>query len=180
MIEQVANRIALKIKEVSPEETASVELMKFALTGILHNTITIGTALLIGAVAGTFVEVLLAVACFMFLRLFSGGYHFKSALSCFFFSAAIFVSIPFIPITSDFEYLHAITAASLVLCVIFAPSNIKEHIRVPERYFFVFKIISVAIVIASYFLDHPIITLSLLAQSLTLITIKPSKGGESK
>jgi len=171
LIERLATRIALKIKEASPEETASVELMKFALIGILHNAITIGTALAVGAILGRFGEVLLACAAFMLLRLFSGGFHFKSALSCFLFSAAIFVLIPLIPIGRDFPYLHLLTASSFMLCLFFAPANIKEHIRVPEKSFPLFKLISLALVTLSYFLSHPVVTLAFLAQSLTLLPL---------
>jgi accessory gene regulator B len=175
LIEQVAHRIATKIKEVSPEETASVELMKFALIGILHNTIIIVTALCVGLITGKFADVLIAVASFMLLRLVSGGFHFKSPLSCFIFSTSVFIIVPFIPLASDFKYFHVLTAASFLLCAIFAPSNIKEHIRVPEKYFFVFKILSLAVVAASYFIEHPVVTLSLLVQSFTLIPMNYKK-----
>jgi accessory gene regulator B len=170
MIEQLAGKIAVKIKEASPEDTASVEVMKFALIGLLQNGITITAALIVGLVAGTFFEVFLAVASFMLLRLVSGGYHFSSMLACAIFSFSVFVAIPFIPVSDSM--VHVLNAASLVLCLVFSPSNIKEHIRVSEKYFFIFKVLSIIVVSINFWISNPIVALGFFAQSLLLITFK--------
>jgi len=167
LIEYLADRIAVKIKEASPEETASTEVMKYALIGLLHNGIIVGTALAAGLILGKFFDILWICLSFMLLRLISGGYHFKSALACFVFSTVIFIGIPFIPVSDGLlPYLNSV---SLVLCAVFAPSNIREHIRVPDKYFIWFKIGSVLVVALNFTIDNPLITLSFLAQSMTLI-----------
>lgn len=170
MIEQLADRIAVRIKETNPEETASVEVMRYALIGLLHNGITISAALIVGLFFGTFQETFLAVVSLMTLRLVSGGYHFSSMLACSLFSFSVFVAIPFITLGED--ALLILNTISLLLCSIFAPSNIKEHIRVQEKYFIVFKILSIILVALNFLLLDPIITLGMFAQSLLLITFK--------
>lgn len=175
MIEAFATRIAVKLKEANPKETASVEVMRYALIGIIHNAITFATAFLIGLLLGELLGTFLAAVSFMALRFVSGGYHFKTPLSCFIFSTIIFISIPFITLNSDAYWI--VNTISLVLAAIFAPSNIKEHIQVSEKYFPLFKLISVLIVGINYFFLHPVITLALFAQSVTLIYIKRKEVG---
>lgn len=174
LIEAIANRIAVKLKEANPEETASVDVMKYALFGLIHNTLTFATALIVGLLLGHLVDTLVAAISFMTLRFVSGGYHFKTPLSCLVFSSLIFVVIPFVQVPE--MWLYVINSLSLLLALIFAPSNIREHIRVPEKYWPLFKVISVIIVGANYFFLNPIITLALFVQSITLITLK--KGGD--
>lgn len=170
MIEQLAGKIAVKIKEASPEETASVEVMKFALIGLLQNGITITAALIAGLLTGTFFEVLLAVVSFMMLRLVSGGFHFSSMLACALFSFSVFVAIPFIPLNQP--AIIVLNAASFILCLVFSPSNIKEHIRVSEKYFFIFKVLSILMIGINFWLFNPIIALGFFVQSLLLIPFK--------
>ncbi|MFC5530145.1 accessory gene regulator ArgB-like protein [Cohnella yongneupensis] len=170
MIEALSRRMAIKLKEVNPEETASVEVMSYALQGILHNAITFITAFLAGILFGHFVDTLIAVVCFMGLRFVSGGFHFKSALACFLFSATIFIGIPFLDLND--HVLMIINGASLVLAALFAPSNIKEHIRVSERYFPVFKLLSVLLVTINFIYLMPVVTLAFFAQAASLIPFK--------
>jgi len=175
LIENLAGRIAKTIKEASPEETTSVEVMKFALIGIIHNSIIVITALIFGIIFNNFVETVICCISFMGLRLVSGGYHFKTALSCFIFSTIVFVTIPFIQLPNN--VLLYINIVSLILCIVFSPSNIKAHIRVSEKYFFIFKLASIIVVSLNFLLNNPIITLSFLTQSVTLIYFK---GGDNK
>ncbi|MFC5469811.1 accessory gene regulator ArgB-like protein [Cohnella suwonensis] len=171
MIDAIANKIAVKLKEANPEETASIEIMKFALFGLIHNILTITTALFVGLCLGQLLETLLAAFSFMILRFVSGGYHFKTPLSCLLFSSFVFVAIPFVP--TNMSSLIILNLISLSLVLIFAPSNIKDHIRVSEKYFPIFKILSALLVIINIFIpDNSIITLAFIIQSVTLITFK--------
>jgi Membrane protein putatively involved in post-translational modification of the autoinducing quorum-sensing peptide len=170
MIDALADKIAVKLKEANPEETASVEVMKFALIGLLHNALIFVTALTVGLVLGQFLDTLIAAICFMLLRLVSGGFHFKTPLSCLLFSSFVFVAIPLVPI--DDTWIMVVNGLTLLLVLIFAPSNIREHIRVSEKYFPVFKVISAVLVAASFLIGHPIVTLAFFVQSLTLIAFE--------
>jgi len=170
LIDALAGKIAVKLKEANPEETASVEVMKFALFGIIHNTLTFATALIVGLCLGQLLETLIAAISFMILRFVSGGYHFKTPLSCLLFSSFVFVTIPFISINELWYWV--INSITLLLVLIFAPSNIREHIRVSEKFFPLFKIISVIIVGVSLLLHNPIVTLAFFIQAITLITFR--------
>jgi accessory gene regulator B len=170
LIEVIADRIAVKLKKANPEETASIEVMRYALIGIFHNASTFAAALVVGALLGQFIETFTVAFCFLMFRFVSGGFHFRTPLACFVFSFITFVSIPFIPIQS--ELIYVLNTISLLLSFIFAPSNIKDHIRISEKYFPLFKLISVFIIIVSFFIVNPIITLALFVQSVTLINYK--------
>jgi accessory gene regulator B len=175
LIESIAERIAIRLKEANPRETTSIAVMRYALIGIIHNTITFTTAFIIGLLLGHLFDTFIVAISFMGLRLVSGGYHFRTPLSCLIFSTLIFVSIPFISLQSEAYII--INSISLLLTLIFAPSNIKEHVRVSEKYFPIFKLISVVIVVTNYLFLNPVITLSIFAQSITLIYL-PRKGGQ--
>lgn len=170
MIESIATKLAVKIKETSPEETASVEVMKFALFGIIHNTLTFVSAMVVGLSLGKLLETFVAAVSFMILRFVSGGYHFKTPLSCLLFSSFVFVAIPFVAVND--VWFWVLNSMSLILVLIFAPSNIKEHIRVSDKFFPVFKVLSVLLVVASFLIDNAIVTLAFLVQSITLINFK--------
>lgn len=170
MIEALSNRIAHKLKEINPEETASIEVMSYALQGILHNAITVLTALTFGLCLGHFWDTVIAATCFTLLRLVSGGFHFRSALACFISSSIVFIAIPMITTTNEIAII--INAASLILVSIFAPSNIQEHIRVSERYFVVFKLLSVLLVAVNFFYLSSIVTLAFFVQAYSLVSLK--------
>lgn len=119
---------------------------------------------------GQLYETLVAAFGFMILRFVSGGYHFKTPLSCLLFSSFVFVAIPFVPLNTTWFWI--INVLTLALVLIFAPSNIKEHIRVSEKFFPVFKVISTILVIISFFLHNEIVTLAFFIQSVTLITFR--------
>ncbi len=174
MIESLAERISIRLKNANPEETTSVEVMKFALTGVLHNSVTIFAALVVGGIFGHFADTLLTIVFFMTLRLVSGGYHFKSALHCFIFSFGVFVAIPFISITDDI--IGILLLVSLLLATLYAPSNITEHIRVNRKFFPLFKLLSLLIIALDLILWNPIIALAVCAQSLTLIRFNRKRG----
>lgn len=170
MIEALSNRLAVRMKKINPDETASVEVMSFALQGILHNTITALTALVAAFLLGHFWETVLTIAFFMLLRTFSGGYHFKSALACFIVSASVFILIPLIEVSNT--TLLVLNLISLVLVAIYAPSNIKEHIRFPEKFFPVFKILCIVLVSLNFFYLESLVTIAFFVQSCSLITLK--------
>lgn len=172
MIEAISHRLAVKLKEVNPEETVSIDVMKFALIGIIHNILTLSTAFFIGLILGQFYETLVAAVSFMGLRFVSGGFHFKSPWSCLIFSSFIFISIPFCSNLLLESELIVVNTISLLLCLLFAPSNIKNHIRVSEKYFPLFKLISLVVIITNYIFITPIITVAFFVQSVTLITFK--------
>lgn len=168
LIETLSNRWALKLKELNPEETASVEVMSYAFQGILHNGITFLTALLFGLVYGSFWDILLATSALMALRMVSGGFHFKSALVCFIVSALVFIGIPFVDLKGT-EVL-IVNIVNLLIVLFFSPSNIAGHIRYSsEKSVIVFKIISVLLVSINFFYLNSIVAVAFFVQACALI-----------
>ncbi|WP_027085552.1 accessory gene regulator ArgB-like protein [Cohnella panacarvi] len=167
MIEALSNRLALKMKQVNPEQTTSVEVMSFALQGLLQNTLAIITAFIVGVFLGKPWETVIAVISFMGLRFVSGGHHFNSALLCFLSSAGIFIVIPLL--NFDDMTLMVLNCISLIIVCIFAPSDIREHIRLPEKYFLLFKLASVLLVAINFMFLSSIVTIAFTIQAVTLV-----------
>lgn len=171
MIDTVSNRWALKLKELNPEETASVEVMSYAFQGILHNGITFLTALIFGLIYGNFWDTLLATFALMALRMVSGGFHFNSALVCFLVSAFVFIVIPFIKL-EGVEVL-VLNIINLILVLLFSPTNIADHIRYSsDKSFIVFKMISVFLVSINFFYLNPIVSVAFFVQACSLIPFR--------
>jgi len=170
MIDTIASKLATSLKNANKNETPSVAVMKFALIITLNSSITIILSLSIGALFGKFTETAIVLCCFALLHFFSGGYHFKSAMACTFASIFTIVLIPLIPITKDVAYI--LMLCSLILILIYAPSNISNAARLPEKYFPFLKLISIVIVLGTVFLSLELLALTYFIQSLTLITLK--------
>lgn len=155
MFESLALKIAHSLKKVEPEKTASVEVMKFALEAILNTTFTVILITVVGLATGTFLETVTGFVAFALLRFFSGGLHLKSALHCSILSTIMITIAPHIPI--NIMWIQIIGIICVLLMLVFAPSNIEGHARIPKKYFFVLKLVSAGIVASNfYFLDHTI------------------------
>jgi accessory gene regulator B len=170
MIEAVALRLAEAIKRMEPEKTASVPVMKFALEAVLNTLITLGIIVIVGCVTGSLGHTLLAAACFSILRFFSGGLHFAKAVHCSIVSTCLIVAAPHIAL--NIQWLIAVTVLSLLLVLIFAPSNIRGHARIPEKYFPVLKIAAALIVCSNFIFLDSTVALVFLCQAVTIVNFK--------
>jgi accessory gene regulator B len=174
VIERLALRLASAIKEVDPERTPSVDVMKFSLIILLHTLFTALIILTVGWATGKGGETAGGMLFFMLLRFFSGGYHLHSSALCTVLSVALIGAAPHIPLPP--EWVMALTALNVVLMLVFAPSNIKGFARIPETWFPLLKIVSGLIVSSNFLmrLDH-IAVVSLFQALLVMI---PQKGGD--
>lgn len=167
MIEKMAERIALTMKRINPDETASVEVMKFSLS-LLINLMAITTlSLAIGALTGKFSETLLVLVSIAILRQVSGGIHLKTSEACVIFSTLAVVAIPHLPINE--KWCIILTIVSAVLVLIFAPSRIEEQTRIPRKYWPLLKIIAFLIVSSNFLLQSGILACAFFLQSVGLI-----------
>lgn len=171
MIEQAAERLAIRIHEANREETASVPVLKFALIGLFNNTLTFVLILLAGALLGMFPESLLAFFAFMGLRLFAGGAHFNSAYLCIAVSVATVTAAVFLSVYLNDTLTFASTAVSLLIIAWFAPSNIKKTRIKPSRRP-LYKVVSVLIVAANFIIQSPLLALVFLAQAISTLDIQ--------
>lgn len=168
MIEVMAERIAKMIKKANPEETKSVPVMAYSLSILINSFAVIIVSLIIGVLNGRTTETFLALISFATLRMVSGGHHARSLTVCFVVSTALFVLIPYIPLTKTQVTIANILALSLV--AVFAPYNGEKN-NIPQRVFPLFKAISITLVVTSLLIGHASIALSLLAQALLLIPL---------
>lgn len=167
MIENLALRLAEALKRADPERTASVAVMKYSLEGILNTLVTVLILCGIGLLTGKLGATVLGFTMFAILRFFSGGLHVGSALKCSLYSVLLLSVAPHIPLTDEMIWYAGALSAAILL--IFAPSNIKGHARIPEKYFFLLKIISVLIVCSNFLWLNDTIAVVFLMQALTTI-----------
>ncbi|WP_213529067.1 accessory gene regulator ArgB-like protein [Paenibacillus cisolokensis] len=170
MIESIADRIAIMIKRTAPQETASVPVMRFALIAIINTAAALLLAFSISLFLSTLWETVFAAFAFMVLRFFSGGFHLQSSTLCTIASALLLTTIPLLPFSDDSIFWG--TVLSVILLLIFAPSNIKNHARIPERYFPLLKVSSILIAGSNFIFHNPILCYSFLFQALLTITIR--------
>lgn len=167
MIAVLADKIAKSMKEYNHEITVSIEEMSFGLNILLSGVLVTVVSLAIGGLAGNMFETAQVLFFFGFLRLFSGGYHFSTALRCSIVSICFALMLPYIPID---QYECMLQWTSLILVSIFAPSRIDGQSRISNKYYPALKIISILLVSANFVIGSPTITKAFFLQSVTLIS----------
>ncbi|MFB7817380.1 accessory gene regulator B family protein [Paenibacillus chitinolyticus] len=167
MIIQISGRFARWLKDADPYGPVSFEVMKYALSVLINLLLVVGLCLLIGYIDGKFVETVVAVCSFVGLRMFSGGFHFKSLEVCVIASVALLTAVP---VLSPYVLGHSVWLGglSLLLVLLKAPTSISGT-RLTERHKPLFKAISAVIVCTNFFIGSPVIAISFLLQSLLLI-----------
>lgn len=170
MIEHLSEKLAIHIKSANKNETASIPVLKFGLSIIINLLITLILSLLVGIVSGKPTETLATYIILLLIRYISGGSHFKSALHCIIFST---ISISIIPhVTLSEVYNLILMIVSLILFAIFAPSNLKGHANIPEKYFPILKIVCLLTISSNFFIDSQLLTLIFAFQSLSIINLR--------
>jgi len=169
MIDRMATRLATTIKETNPQNTSSVEVMKFSLIIILNALATALLTLSVGLVTGAFVETLIVLIGFAVLRFFSGGMHLSSSAWCTIVSTAVLAIIPHIP-TANYTVLF--TVVSLIMVVLFAPSDVEKHNRLAQRKALWFKAVASLIVASNFLWGSDTLAKVFIVQALLLIPIK--------
>ncbi|QOT01035.1 accessory gene regulator B family protein [Brevibacterium sp. JNUCC-42] len=167
MIDSLAEKLARSIKIASEDDKVNEEVMKFALIISLNTAIVVLISLIIGQLTGKVVETGITILSFSLLRIVSGGFHFKSANLCTVISISFAVILPHIPITSGMNYI--LLALSLLLVILYAPSNIEGHSRIPKENYSLLKGVSVIIVLSNFLFLSPILSKAFFIQSITLI-----------
>jgi len=167
MIAKWSLGIATWIKQQNPDQTASVAVLQFALIGILNSLLVFIIIIVIGAISGHLQDSVIASVFFVTVHFFSGGHHFKSALICTIFSSSMIILSYSFPIKDNL--LIGITIFTILILLIFAPSNIENHARISKNYFPLLKMISVCIVMINLFLLNSAVGLALFFQALLVI-----------
>lgn len=176
MIEIIAGRIAEGIKRKAPEHPASIAIMKHALAVLINTISIIVLALVVAIINDKLPETLTVMCSFALLRMVSGGLHLKSGTLCVVVSTTMIVGLSMVNIN---EYgTTVLNCISLVLAVIFAPTDIKNQSRIPQKYYPILKVISVLMIALNLWISSSFIAVAFFAQAILLLPIL--KGGEKR
>lgn len=170
IIEGWSEKIAISIKNMDRNGTASVPVMKFALIILFNYSIPVVISLVIGAFCGTFGSTLLSLLTFTVIRMLSGGYHFKSSTIC--MTAMIIVGVipPFISISG--EWVFILNFMSIILVLWLAPSKMRGYHRMPEKYYPLMKVASALLISTNFAIASEIMALVFAVQALSLFNWK--------
>ncbi|OXS53827.1 hypothetical protein B1A99_28430 [Cohnella sp. CIP 111063] len=170
MIESLALRIAESIKRADPDNTASVAVMKFSLEGIIQTLLTVLFIGTVGVITGTLGMTMLGALAFVILRFFSGGLHLRKAMHCSLLSTILLSIAPHISLNASWTVYFI--CINLVIIMIFAPSNIEGHARIPKKYFPLLKLISLLIIGVNFFFLSSTIAIAHFFQAVSTISLK--------
>jgi accessory gene regulator B len=173
MIENAAEKIAQKIKDANPQDTASVEVMKYSLIAVIGTGSAIAFSMLFSTLLGTLIETLLTIFAFVSLRSISGGYHFKTAEACTLSSIIGAVALPLIPL--DYYMGIGLMIASIMLFAWLAPIGINQSRIFSAKHYPFLKLLSILLVASNFLFMSDILTKAFFVQAITLLIMK---GGE--
>ncbi|ULO09165.1 accessory gene regulator B family protein [Paenibacillus sp. 19GGS1-52] len=166
-METLAYKIARTIKSINPEETHSIEIMKYSLTIILNTLTTFIISVLLGWLSGELEATIIVFFCLSLLRMLSGGVHFRTARACNIFSILLCTVIPHLS-GYTLNYIWIINSLSLAIMFLFAP-NPDYNSQIPLRLYPLLKILSLLLVSSNFLIVSSTIGLSFLVQSWTII-----------
>lgn len=166
IIEYAAGKVARSIKESSPSNTASYEVLNYALLLRLNFWFVIVTCAAAGLILGKPLEMAAAMAAFWYLRVSSGGFHFSSMTACWIATSLILIFCTIVPMEKS--SIMVINLMSLVLTMTFAARSLDISPQSKKLNW----LMSVWMVGTNFLLQSPDIALAFLAQSLLLIRFR--------
>lgn len=177
MIEAIAQKLAVNIKNTVPNHPASVNVLRFALAAILNGVFIVSFSLIISLFTHRTIEAVIVLISFAVLRQMSGGIHLKSGLACVIVSTGGVTLLSLIEIHNN-ELIVWINAINVVLALLFSPSRIEKQTRIKPKYFPLLKISTTLVVAANFYISSSVLTVTFLLQCLTLIR-NPMRGRRS-
>lgn len=106
--------------ETCPAENR--DFIVYGLSSALELSLSIITTLILGAIFGMFIESIVFLASFSFLRTYAGGYHAEKASTCYFASSLI---VALVLIITKLIPLKFILIISLVFLIVSVPFILK-------------------------------------------------------
>lgn len=177
LFEAFAEKVAIAMKKVVPERTSSVEIMKYGLLVLMNGLSVIILSLCIATMMGILKESIYTMLSITILRLFAGGFHFKSSTACILFSTLLIVALPTIPISHTWTVY--LTLFSVIILWIFAPSGIYGQTRISKDHYPVLRWCSIIIVAGNFFLFSDILAKSFFTSSLLTVKLGGNRHAEN-
>ncbi|MNW38904.1 putative regulator protein [compost metagenome] len=169
MIEALALRMAKRIKSAAPDHPTSIQVLKYSLALILNAVFIIIATLTISIFTGETKEAATILISYAILRQLSGGLHLKSGMQCVATTTVVFTGLSLITLSPTGVQIANVVSFALVL--IFAPSNIEKQSRIKKDHYPRLKLYSAILVAINVLVASPVIAVSFLVQSLTLIRL---------
>ncbi|MBD8839409.1 accessory gene regulator B family protein [Paenibacillus sp. CFBP 13594] len=174
MIDEFSTRLSVRLVEKYPKEMPSLGITRYGIKFIISNVLPMLILLIIGLMFNLVSEIFICLISFSSLRMVSGGYHAKEPEICLLISTVTIVLIAKLGyIMSDYTML--LSLVSLILVLIYAPSNIENQTKILVEHFKYLKMISVLIIAIGFLTNNYLVISSLFVQSSLLIRLK---GGE--
>lgn len=167
MIELIAGRMAEGIKQRAPEHPVSIAVLKHSLAVLINTFSIITLTVVIALITNKLSETIIVMISFALLRMVSGGMHLKSGTLCVVVSTALIVGLSFMGF-SDKTTLF-INIMSLILAILFAPTDIQKQSRIPKKYYPVLKLLSISMISINFLLASSYVAVAFFAQALLLI-----------
>ncbi|MEK3836967.1 MULTISPECIES: accessory gene regulator ArgB-like protein [unclassified Paenibacillus] len=167
----LAFKISTAIKNANPEETGSIEVLQYSLNIILNTFLIITCSLFFGWLLNNTAATLLFFASFSVLRIFSGGFHLRTATACNIVTTLLCVLTPYFFILTGSFLLMAFNMISFIIMCFFAP-NPDKNARIPYHWFPHLKVISIFLVACNFFIGSSVLGLAFFVQSLTVLPWK--------
>ncbi len=167
MIEYLAKRTAEHIKQVIPEHPASTAVLTYALSIVINTLGIVLMTILFSSLLCTLQHAFIIMIMFALLRQLTGGYHLQTGVGCIILSSTLFVALSLV--TFSELYCIIFTCMSILLILIYAPSNIEKQSRIPKKYYSLLKIAGCLLVATNLYALSVPFALASFAQSVTLI-----------
>ncbi|MDO3408834.1 accessory gene regulator B family protein [Saccharibacillus sp. CPCC 101409] len=171
IIEKLSERVVAELRRADPDGSESSEVLEYGLNFMFNFGFAVILTALLGLLLGKPGEVLLALAAFSVLRFCSAGFHMKSLDACTLVSSALFVLIPFAAASFSSAGMSILTAATLIVMLIWAPNVMAETNMPPAAYPYL-QAAAVLLVVFGFFLQSPVVTLAFFAQALLVVPWK--------
>ncbi|MNI21834.1 putative regulator protein [compost metagenome] len=167
MIEHLAARMALSIKRSVPDHPTSTAVFQFAISMLLNLLFVVITTFGISLVTGHTSEAAAVLISFALLRQLTGGMHLKTNLQCGVCSTLVFTIISVADLSTVLTVAATLTAMLIVFLL--APVGIDKQSRIPAKYYPYMKLAALLLIASNLLVLSPVLSLSFLAQSITLI-----------
>jgi len=127
VVKEFSRKLAGCLVENRVIEEKDTGIYEYGLSLLIYNTINLATVLLIGGFLRCIWESLCYMVCFLILRKFTGGYHARSPVACYFISICLFgASICFARFYTVNVYLFAVVLILALPCGCIVPVETKN------------------------------------------------------
>lgn len=163
LIFNFAVRVATDIKKNLPNESVSVDVIRYGLEILINIVSIIGFTILISLLTGNVIQAIISIISFVLVKQITGGIHLKTNEACIIFSVLTFTFISFLELSQMINFI--LNIISLILIVAFAPTSHTD-----KR--LLLKSLGCLTVLICLIFSNTSLTVTIFIQALTLVRLK--------